>query len=192
MTILPENYRISPLGKVAYGIAVAVAAADQLSKWVMLNLLQLPERQQILVAPPVFNLSMVWNHGVTFGMFRDSGEIGRWALVAVAATVVVVLIGVARTAERWLVAVGLGLILGGAIGNNLIDRVTIGAVADFLDFSGIRVLGLNFIQRGGRGHRCRDRLSGGGHSGSRPASHEKGLMHGDTSIAWRGRGLCAS
>lgn len=144
MTILPEHYRISPLGKLAYGIAAAVAVADQLSKWVMLNLVQLPERQQILVAPPVFNLSMVWNHGVTFGMFRDSGEIGRWALVAVAATVVVVLIGVARTAERWLVAVGLGLILGGAIGNNLIDRVTIGAVADFLDFSGIRLFGLNF------------------------------------------------
>ena len=144
MTILPEKYRITPLGKLAYGIAAAVAVADQLSKWLILNVVQLPERQQILIAPPVFNLSMVWNHGVTFGMFRDSGEFGRWALVAVAALVVLVLIGVARTAERWLVAAGLGLILGGAIGNNLIDRVTIGAVADFLDFSGIRVFGLNF------------------------------------------------
>ncbi len=144
MTLLPENYRISPLGKVAYGVAAAVAISDQLSKWLILNVVHLPERQQVAVAPPVFNLSMVWNHGVTFGMFRDSGEVGRWALVAVAAAVVIVLIGVARTAERWLVAAGLGLILGGAIGNNLIDRVTIGAVADFLDFSGIRVFGMNF------------------------------------------------
>ncbi len=135
--LLPRDLRISPMGRLAFAVAAGVAAADQLSKWLIVHVVHLPERLQVPVAPPVFNLTMVWNHGVTFGAFRNSGEVGRWALVAVATGVVLVLANVARTAERNLLAVGLGLILGGAIGNNLIDRVLLGAVADFFDFSGL-------------------------------------------------------
>ena len=135
--LLPQDLRVSPMGRLAFAVAAGVAVADQLSKWLIVHVVHLPERLQVPVAPPVFNLTMVWNHGVTFGAFRNSGEVGRWALVAVATGVVLVLANVARTAERRLLAVGLGLILGGAIGNNLIDRVLLGAVADFFDFSGL-------------------------------------------------------
>jgi signal peptidase II len=136
-SLLPRDLRVSPLGRLAYAVAGGVAVLDQLSKWLIVHVVRLPERLQVPVAPPVFNLTMVWNHGVTFGAFRNSGEVGRWALVAVATGVVLVLANVARTAERRLLAVGLGLILGGAVGNNLIDRVLLGAVADFFDFSGL-------------------------------------------------------
>jgi len=135
--LLPRDLSVSPMGRLAFAVAGGVAVADQLSKWLIVHVVRLPERLQVPVAPPVFNLTMVWNHGVTFGAFRNSGEVGRWALVAVATAVVLVLANVARTAERGLLAVGLGLILGGAVGNNLIDRVLLGAVADFFDFSGL-------------------------------------------------------
>lgn len=134
---LPKDLSVSPMGRLAFAVAAGVVVADQLSKWLIVHVVDLPDRLQVPVAPPVFNLTMVWNHGVTFGVFRNSGPVGRWMLVAVAAAVVLVLANVARTAERKLLAVGLGLILGGAIGNNLVDRVLLGAVADFFDFSGL-------------------------------------------------------
>ena len=134
---LPKDLSVSPMGRLAFAVAAGVVVADQLSKWLIVHVVDLPDRLQVPVAPPVFNLTMVWNHGVTFGAFRNSGPVGRWMLVAVAAAVVLVLANVARTAERKLLAVGLGLILGGAIGNNLVDRVLLGAVADFFDFSGL-------------------------------------------------------
>jgi signal peptidase II len=134
---LPKDLSVSAEGRLAFAVAGGVVLADQFSKWLIVHVVHLPERLQVPVVPPIFNLSMVWNHGVTFGAFRNSGEVGRWVLVAVAATVVMVLANVARTAERRLLAVGLGLILGGAVGNNLIDRVLLGAVADFFDFSGL-------------------------------------------------------
>ena len=52
----------------------------------------------------------------------------------------VVVLGIAwyvRNAQRKLTAVALGLVMGGALGNNLIDRIRLGHVADFLDFSGL-------------------------------------------------------
>ncbi len=86
---------------------------------------------------PFFQLSMVWNQGVSFGLFRADGEIGRWLIVGFAILVVAVLVVWAWGLQRRLTAVAVGLIIGGAIGNNLIDRVRFGAVADFLDFHGL-------------------------------------------------------
>lgn len=137
LTRLFYRYGVSAHGRLAFAVAGVTVVLDQLSKWWVVHVLNLPERQQIEVLPPIFNLSMVWNHGVTFGMFRDSGQVGRWLLVLVACVAVAALVYFARSAQRLTPAVGMGLILGGAIGNNLIDRVLIGAVADFLDFSGL-------------------------------------------------------
>ena len=133
-----ERYGVTAHGRLAFAVAGATLVLDQISKWWVVHVLHLPERFQIEVAPPIFNLSMVWNHGVTFGMFRDSGQVGRWLLVLVACVAVAALVYFARSAQRLIPAIGMGLILGGAIGNNLIDRVLIGAVADFLDFSGLQ------------------------------------------------------
>lgn len=82
---------------------------------------------------PFFNIVMVWNKGVSFGMFNDSGETGSLALIALSLLITVVFsIWLFKTqvrSERLAIA----LIIGGALGN-VIDRARFGAVIDFLDF----------------------------------------------------------
>ena len=112
------------------GIAAAVAIADQLVKWWAMDVLMAaPAGIEVL---PVFNLVMVWNRGISFGMF-GGGELPPWLLAAFAGAIALGLgIWLAR-AETRLLAVGLGLAIGGALGN-IVDRLRFGAVADFLDF----------------------------------------------------------
>jgi lipoprotein signal peptidase len=111
--------------------AVLVLAADQASKWAMLSVLDLPRVGQIVLAP-VLNLTMVWNHGVTFGLLTGVGIWAHWLLAVVALAVVAGLGVWLCRAESRLVAVALGAIAGGAVGN-VIDRVRFGAVVDFID-----------------------------------------------------------
>ena len=120
-------------GMVAYAVAAAVVVLDQLSKWWVLNAIHLADHSPTRVLP-FFQLTMVWNPGVSFGLLRADTGIGRWLLVIFALAIVIALGLWARRATRPLAGVALGLILGGALGNNLIDRVRFGAVADFLDF----------------------------------------------------------
>ena len=125
--------RFSRWGLMAYAIALAVIALDQLVKFWVLSGIQLQDRGPVHLLP-IFQLTMVWNPGVSFGLLRADTPTGRWILVAFAAAVVAALAWWARRAQRPLTGVALGLVMGGAIGNNLIDRVRFGAVADFLDF----------------------------------------------------------
>jgi signal peptidase II len=85
---------------------------------------------------PFFRLSLVYNPGISFGLLAASGA-GRWLLVLFALAVVIAVGVWARSLTRPLPAVALGLIMGGALGNNIIDRVRFGRVTDFLDFSGL-------------------------------------------------------
>ena len=85
---------------------------------------------------PFFDLRMVWNTGVSFGMLRADSGLGRWALVLLSFTISGVFVWWLRSAERRLTALALGLVVGGALGN-VIDRIRFGAVADFLDFHGL-------------------------------------------------------
>jgi signal peptidase II len=126
---------VTPLGWMAYGLAVAVIALDQLSKFWVLHVYDLPARGQVPVLP-FFDLTMVWNRGVSFGLLRAEVDLARWGLALFSLVVAVVLAAWARNLNRRLPAVALGLVIGGALGN-LIDRVRFGAVADFLDFSGL-------------------------------------------------------
>jgi len=83
----------------------------------------------------IFDLSMVWNRGMSFGALQSEG-IMRWVLFAVT---LVIAIGFAVwlfRAARWLTGLALTLVIAGAIGN-MIDRARFGAVVDFLDFSGL-------------------------------------------------------
>jgi signal peptidase II len=116
-----------PLGLVA---ALVVLVADQLSKWWVLNVLDLPDVRQIVLLP-VLNLTMVWNHGVTFGLLNGLGSWGHVILAAVALAVVVALGVWLRKAETRVMAAAIGAIAGGAIGN-VIDRVRFGGVVDFI------------------------------------------------------------
>jgi lipoprotein signal peptidase len=116
-----------PLGLIA-GLLVLVA--DQASKWWVLNVLNLPDLRQ-LVLLPVLNLTMVWNRGVTFGLLNGLGSWGHVILAAIALAVVVALGFWLRRAETRIMAVAIGSIAGGAIGN-VIDRVRFGGVVDFI------------------------------------------------------------
>jgi signal peptidase II len=119
----------------AYAIAVATIVLDQISKYWILNVFMLPAKGSVLVGGP-FSLSMVWNRGVSFGLLRAEVDLARWALVAFSLGVAAFLAFWARKIERPLLALSVGLIMGGAVGN-AIDRARFGAVADFLDFKAL-------------------------------------------------------
>jgi len=122
-------------GPTAYAIALAVILADQLIKLWILYGLDLPRLGSVHVFGP-FNLTMVWNQGVSFGLFRGEADWVRWALAAFSLVVAIVLGVWARRVDRPLLGLAIGLVMGGAIGN-LIDRVRLGAVADFIDFQSL-------------------------------------------------------
>lgn len=83
----------------------------------------------------VFDFSMVWNRGFSFGLGQSEG-IMRWVLFAVTAVIATGFTIWLFRATRRLTAIALALVIGGAIGN-MIDRARFGAVVDFLDFSDV-------------------------------------------------------
>lgn len=115
----------------AVGLIVLVLALDWITKrWVMDGLMAgLP---QSLEVTGFFNIVWVWNRGVSFGMFGD-GAIPPWGLKLLAGGIVTGLCVWLWRADTWPTALGLALIIGGAVGN-MIDRALWGAVFDFLDF----------------------------------------------------------
>lgn len=114
--------------KLGLAIAVVVIALDQVSKVVMLGVL--PELGMRIEVTGFFNLVHVRNTGVSFGMAQS---VPVWPIVAVALVITVALCIWMARAESRLVAASLGLAVGGAVGN-VIDRVRLGWVFDFLDF----------------------------------------------------------
>lgn len=113
-------------------LALAVLALDQWTKWLVESHLPHPSSREIV--PGLFHLSHVKNTGVAFGLLADLGEAGAaWllALLGLAAITVVVVYFRRTPAQDKALLTALALVLGGAVGN-LIDRVTRGAVTDFL------------------------------------------------------------
>lgn len=129
---LPQKLSLPQWGA---AIALVIFTSDQLSKWWIVNVVDLPTRRHVDVFP-FFDLSMVWNQGVSFGMFQAGSPLGRTVLVLFSLGVVGFLVKWLLEARRLLQAIFLGMIIGGALGNAL-DRVIYGAVVDFLDFSGL-------------------------------------------------------
>ncbi len=118
----------------AFGIVVALATAavDQAIKLWLLFGLDLGARGAVHLGPFI-DLVLVWNTGISYGLFPQVGPLGQWALLGVKAVAVVLLwVWLAHATSR-LTALALGLIIGGAIGN-AVDRVAYGAVADFVLF----------------------------------------------------------
>ena len=99
---------ISKLGWAAYGLAAFVILADQLSKYWILYVYDLPARFSTPIAGP-FSLTMVWNRGVSFGLFRADADLVRWILTLFSICVAVALAIWVRKAHRPLLGVGLGL-----------------------------------------------------------------------------------
>ncbi len=115
--------------------AIVVFAADQLSKWWVVERLDLKTLGALEVLPPWFALHMAWNQGINFGLFASDARWTKWILAGLAVAVsAAVLVWAGRRAGDKLFALGAGLLAGGALGNAL-DRMVYGAVADFLNVS---------------------------------------------------------
>ena len=122
---------VTRLGWIAFAIAAVVIVLDQIVKAWVLGALQLPLLGTVPFAGPV-HLTMVWNQGVSFGLLKADHDLMRWALTGFSLIVAGFLAWWARSAARPLMALGLGLVMGGALGN-AIDRARFGAVVDFVD-----------------------------------------------------------
>lgn len=120
-----------PFLRVGAFVAVIAAALDQATKWwILLDLMDPPRYIEIT---PFFNLVLVFNRGVSFGLLSNDSPWGQPLLIALAAAISIFLVIWLRKAENRIVAVGIGMVLGGAVGN-VVDRVVHAGVVDFLDF----------------------------------------------------------
>lgn len=125
--------KITRLGWTAYAVAAATLVLDQISKLWILSLLGREQGASLPLLGPL-HLTMVHNYGMSFGLLRGN-DWGRWLLTGFSIVVVIGLAFWARKASKLLPTIGIGMIIGGAIGNNLIDRVLYGYVVDFIDVS---------------------------------------------------------
>jgi signal peptidase II len=111
-------------------LAAAIAVLDQASKFWLIGMLH--EAGGRLELTPFFNLVMVWNRGVSFGLFQSAGS-GRWLLVGLTAAIMIGLLIWLWREPRPLTRFAIAGVLGGALGN-VIDRSSPrAAVADFFD-----------------------------------------------------------
>lgn len=113
------------------GVVAALVALvlDQASKLWLLHVFELGRRGAVSVTS-YFDLVLAWNTGISYGWFQNTGATGQAILLGVKAGAVVLLaVWMARSQTR-VAVIGLGLIIGGAIGN-AIDRLAYGAVVDF-------------------------------------------------------------
>ncbi len=117
------------LGLVFYPlmIAVIVAGLDQFSKWLVVTNLRFGES---VPAEGFARITYLVNFGSAFGLFRNSGDILTWVGLIVAA-VLLVSSTITKSFSN-IVRAAFGLMLGGAAGN-LIDRIRMGFVVDFID-----------------------------------------------------------
>jgi len=117
---------------IGIGIAALIFASDQFVKWLVIGPLQLRQRYVIDLLP-FFDLRYTENRGISLGLLEATSAEMRWILVGVTALIAIV-VAVWMMRERLLGDIaGLGLILGGALGN-IVDRTKFGYVIDYADF----------------------------------------------------------
>jgi signal peptidase II len=113
-------------------LSLLVVVLDQLSKYWMVTSFA---EYEVLRVWPVFNLTLVYNTGAAFSFLSDAGGWQRWFFITIGVLVsaaMVVWLSRLDVRER-LTAYGLALVVGGAIGN-VIDRIVLGKVVDFLQW----------------------------------------------------------
>ncbi len=121
-----------PFLKVGLIAAVLTLALDKAFKFWLLSVFDLAGRGAVRLAP-FFDLVLTWNKGISYGWFQTTSAGGELVLLGIKIAAVVGLVIWLTRVRSHLAAIGLGLIIGGAIGN-AIDRLTYGAVLDFALF----------------------------------------------------------
>lgn len=119
----------SPLAPLVLGLAGLVFAIDQLHKWWMLNVYGIIEKSPVRITS-FFDLVMVWNKGVSYGLFTTHTQ--EW-LIGLSLAITAVLWVWACGTRQVFSAAAIALVIGGALANAL-DRALRGAVADFFHF----------------------------------------------------------
>lgn len=115
-----------------FSFALITLILDQATKIYAYRVLDLPINEPIVLTP-FLKLIVVWNRGISYGLFQQDGDLGRWVLIVVSILAAIGLSVWIRRTRAKLLAASLGLIVGGAIGN-VIDRLWYGAVFDFIQF----------------------------------------------------------
>jgi len=131
-----------PLTTLGLAIAALCFGLDQSVKYWLLDIIDMPMRQRVSITP-FFDLTMAWNHGVSYGLLTTHVQ---GLLIAVSLLICALLwVWLARS-QLMLNAVALGMIIGGALSNAL-DRAVHGAVADFFyfHFDGLDFAILDFV-----------------------------------------------
>ncbi|WP_292287129.1 signal peptidase II [Marivita sp.] len=116
-------------------VSLIVFVVDQISKWMVVHVMDLARVGAIDLFPPYLNFRMAWNTGINFGLLSGHADWTRWVLISVALGIVLfVLVWMRRDPPGRMGLVFGGLLIGGALGN-VVDRLLYGAVADFLNMS---------------------------------------------------------
>ncbi len=116
----------------AWVTALAFFVTDQVTKWLVDGPLGLKAQGDQLLLLPIFDLTRVHNYGISLGLFQAESDTGRWILVALTAAIAgLVAFWITREDKRG-DQLALAMVLGGALGN-IVDRVRLGYVLDFLD-----------------------------------------------------------
>lgn len=123
--------RVNVLFWRALALAIVIIIADQATKHWILHGIDLPALRKIEISG-IFDLTYVENRGASFGILSGM----RWPLAIISAAVAIGLTWWLGRLRRPAAAIGVGFIIGGALGN-LYDRLAYGFVVDFLDFSGL-------------------------------------------------------
>lgn len=123
------------------GLAAAVGGllADQVSKYIIVEKVMRPEgvtetpfySSRVIEVLPVFDLRLSWNAGISFSLFNSGTDLAVAVLLTVQIGITLLLLWWLWRLDRPWLQVACGLIIGGALGN-IVDRATVGAVADFL------------------------------------------------------------
>lgn len=121
---------MSPARRLGVIVVLVVFLADQALKLWLLFGLRLAETGPFAVTP-FMDIVLAWNRGISYGLFQQGTDIGRWALVVISFVAAVWLGRWMWREQRPLTIVSLALIVGGALGNGL-DRAVYGAVVDFV------------------------------------------------------------
>jgi len=116
--------------RLGLGVACFAIIVDQVSKFWILTIFE--KSPLAITVTPFFNIVQTWNRGISFGLFNDDGNFNALILSLIALAIIAYLLRwLWGTETRWM-ALALGLIIGGALGN-VIDRAVHRAVLDFLD-----------------------------------------------------------